>query len=135
MTTRHFSRIPALLVLPFLLILPLLTTAQQNPVQVEMIADVSEITPGDSFRAGVKITIEKDWHIYGEDPGLSGLPTKVEWSLPDGANAGSVQYPPTKPFTFLGEPGEGYTETVVLWSTIETSADLSEPLILETESS
>lgn len=135
MTTRHIFRVPALLVLPFLLFLPLLTTAQQNPVQVEMIADVSEIAPGDSFRAGVKITIENGWHIYGEDPGLSGLPTKVEWSLPDGATAGSVQYPPTKPFTFLGEPGEGYTETVILWSTIETSADLSEPLILETESS
>jgi len=135
MILRHLSYIPVFLILAFAQLLPTTAVAQENPVQVVMIADVTEIKPGDSFRAGVKITIERGWHIYGEDPGLSGLPTKVAWTLPEGASAGPVEYPPTKPFTFLGELGQGYTETVVLWSTIQTNVDLSEPLLLEAESS
>jgi thiol:disulfide interchange protein len=102
----------------------------QEVVRVALITDSSVVRPGDSFRAGVLITIEEGWHIYGEDPGLTGLPTTVEWDLPVGVTAGPLQYPPTIPFDFLGETSEGYENAVVLWSLIETAVDLEGPLEL-----
>lgn len=131
MISRRIHRLWPLLALFF----PFLAHAAEDPVQVEVIADVAEISPGDSFRAGVKITVADGWHIYGKEPGLTGLPTKVAWDLPDGMTAGPVQYPATKPFTFLGEPGQGYKGTVVLWSTIETDENLGESLTLDATAS
>lgn len=130
-----FRLLPVLFLLPLSFLTSSAVQAQQDQVRAELIADVSEIRPGDSFRAGVRFTIADGWHIYGEDPGLTGLPTKIDWQLPDGASAGPVHYPPTVPFLFLGEPGDGYTETVVLWSTIQTSPDLTDTLTIEATAS
>jgi thiol:disulfide interchange protein DsbD len=99
-------------------------------LRVALITDSAQVRAGDSFRVGVLITIEEGWYIYGEDPGLTGLPTTVEWELPEGVTAGPVQYPPTVSFDFLGETSDGYKNSVVLWSEIETPLGWEGPLEL-----
>jgi thiol:disulfide interchange protein len=112
-----------------------LIAESREPVRVELISEATQVRPGDSFRAGVRLQIEEGWHVYGRDPGLSGLPTEVAWHLPDGVTAGDLQYPPTVPFEFMGEEGDGYEGTVVLWSLIETTSDLEGPIELRATAS
>ena len=53
-------------------------------VKATLVADVSSIQPGQRFRLGVLYRIEPGWHIYWKYPGDSGIPTKIEWQLPQG---------------------------------------------------
>lgn len=122
-------------ILPFLLFASPFAQAAGEKVQAEILSEALEVRPGDSFRVGVKLTIADGWHIYGEDPGESGLPTELTWNLPEGVTAGPVQYPPTVPFEFLGEKGQGYQNEVILWSLIEVSQDFEGPIPLAAEAS
>jgi thiol:disulfide interchange protein DsbD len=62
-------------------------------VSVQALADRGRVGPGESVRLAVVLNVDKEWHIYWRNPGLSGLPTKIEWSGPAGARFGRVQFP------------------------------------------
>src|SRR5580658_1441092 len=84
-------------------------------VQVELLADVSAVQPGKPFWLGVKLTIDPGWHVYWKNPGDSGLPTRVKFSLPDGFTAGALEFPTPSRFVL---PGNivcfGYENSVLL---------------------
>ncbi len=42
---------------------------------------------------GLRLEHQPHWHTYWKNPGDSGLPTKLEWTLPPGVQAGEVQWP------------------------------------------
>ena len=65
----------------------------QDPVKLELLSDVSAIEPGASFKVAVRAEIDEGWHIYWNNPGESGLPTLVTWTLPEGFEAGPLNYP------------------------------------------
>ncbi len=84
----------------FALLAPILTwlaftssARAQDPVQLELLSDVVAVEPGGTFKLAVRAQIEPGWHIYWTNPGDSGLPTLVEWTAPDGFEAGALQYP------------------------------------------
>ena len=108
---------------------PATSTAQQyngkELVKATLIADVSSIQPGQKFRLGVLYRIEPGWHIYWKYPGDSGIPTKIEWQLPQGFKVQDLQWPlPVRE----KEPGDlevfGYTSDVLLFANVEAPAAL-----------
>ncbi len=89
-------------------------------VTAELIAEHASVQPGGRTRIGVHFDIEEGWHIYAEDPGDAGLPTKVAWSIPQGVTISPLRWPlPEK----LVDPGDihtnGYMGSVVLLSTLK----------------
>ncbi len=96
--------------------------ASQN-VKVELLAEQSGIQPGSPFTVGVRFELEPDWHIYWYNmgPGV-GLPTEVEWELPEGFTAGPLQWP--APDRFITPAGDedlisyGYHDEVMLMAVI-----------------
>lgn len=59
-----------------------------------LLADTKAIEPGLPFRVGVLFTMEPEWHIYWRSPGGEvGLPTTINWTLPEGFKAGEIQWP------------------------------------------
>ena len=91
---------------------PVVTTPQ---VRAELVAHAPEgVTPGKPLWLGLKIEHQRDWHTYWKNPGDSGLPTKLNFTLPDGMLAGLVQWPtpsrlPTGPLM-----NYGYADTLLL---------------------
>jgi thiol:disulfide interchange protein DsbD len=86
-----------------------------EPVQVDLLADVTTIKPGSPFTIGVHFKMKPGWHIYWQNPGDSGLPTSIEWTLPKGFTVGPVQWPIPKRFNQPGNiVGYGYTDSVLL---------------------
>ena len=94
-------------------------------VKATLMADVSSIQPGQRFRLGVLYRIEPGWHIYWKYPGDSGIPTKIEWQLPQGFTIRDLRWPlPLRE----KEPGDlevfAYTSEVLLFADVEAPATL-----------
>ena len=105
-------------------------------VKATLISDVNSIKPGQKFRLGVLYRIEPGWHIYWRYPGDSGIPTKIEWQVPDGFKVQDLQWPlPLRD----KEPGDlevfDYSSEVLLFAQVEAPASLPPgPLTIQAKS-
>lgn len=63
-------------------------------VRVELVADRAKIHPGEHFTLAAKLGVTPGWHIYwGENPGDSGVPTRLEIEAPKEFVIGAPQFP------------------------------------------
>jgi thiol:disulfide interchange protein DsbD len=72
--------------------------AQEAPngeqlTQRALLADTAAVEAGKPFYAGFHFKIADTWHTYWQIPGSVGFPFKVTWTLPDGWQAGPVEFP------------------------------------------
>ena len=70
--------------------------------KVELLADVSEIVPGETFHLGLRFELEPHWHVYWKNPGASGLAPEVDWDLPEGFEVGAMEFPRPERFELSG---------------------------------
>lgn len=93
------------------------------PVTAELV--MLQDTEGTRW-VGVHFKIEAGWHIYGKDPGDSGLPTRLDWKVHKSIPLSEVYYPPTQRFS---DPGNivthGYTNETLLLSNVLLSKKTS----------
>lgn len=66
---------------------------KEDHVRVRLVPDVNAIVPGKPFTMAVELIMDPGWHTYWEFGGDSGLPTSISWNLPEGFQAGPVQWP------------------------------------------
>ncbi|MGD0387852.1 MAG: protein-disulfide reductase DsbD domain-containing protein [Tepidisphaeraceae bacterium] len=94
-------------------------------VQAELLANASAVQPGKPFWLGVRLSIDPGWHVYWKNPGDAGLPTRVNFSLPDGFTAGPLEFPTPRRFV---QPGNivafGYEDSVMLLTKITPPPNL-----------
>ncbi len=106
--------------------MPLQILKGETLVKATLIADTSAIVPGRDFQVGLLLEMAPGWHTYWEYSGDAGFPTSVQWSLPAGFRAGTIQWP--TPEAKL-EPGDiqtyAYGDRVLLMSTITPALDAS----------
>ena len=62
-------------------------------VDATLLLSHSVAKPGDTITAALKLDHGPGWHTYWRNPGDSGLPTNIEWELPEGVSAGEIQWP------------------------------------------
>src|ERR1043165_8740301 len=94
-------------------------------VKAQLVADTNAVVPGKPFTAGLLLHMVPNWHTYWKFPGDAGIPTEINWKLPDGWKVGEIQWPiPLK----LSEPGDiqiyGYHDDVLLLQEITPPASL-----------
>ena len=69
-------------------------------LRVQLVAATESVVPGKPVSIGIRFQIDPDWHIYWKNPGDSGEPPSVRWSLPGGITAGPIRWPvPIRVFT------------------------------------
>jgi thiol:disulfide interchange protein/DsbC/DsbD-like thiol-disulfide interchange protein len=100
------------------------STAVANHVAPGLIAETRNVVPGRPLQVALRQKIESGWHTYWSNPGESGLPTTLDWSLPRGFNAGPIAWPTPKRFTVGPVVGYGYKDEVLLPVTIDVPSDL-----------
>lgn len=86
-------------------------SVRDRHVEAELVAEPVSIQPGRPFWVGLRLLHDEHWHTYWQNPGDSGLATKLQWTLPDGFSAGAIQWPypefiPTPPLATFGYEGE-----------------------------
>lgn len=92
---------------------------------VSLIAQSKTATPGQKLQVALVQKIEKGWHTYWVNPGDSGLPTTIDWSLPAGFTAGDIGWPAPKRIPFGPLVSYGYEDQVVLPVMISVPADVA----------
>ena len=63
---------------------------------------------------GLQLTHQSGWHSYWRNPGDSGLPTQLQWTLPVGVMAGDIQWPSPQRLPLGPLVNYGYEGTVLL---------------------
>lgn len=86
-------------------------TAKTKYLEVSLVSERSAIAPGQTFMVAFVQRIQPGWHTYWLNPGDSGEPTRIEWTLPKGFTAGGIIWPvpdriPVGPLANYGFPGE-----------------------------
>merc|ERR1711916_134321 len=71
-------------------------SAQAEPTDsghamVELIADHSDVTPGQTLRAALVLELDPHWHVYWKNPGDSGLPSEILWQDTSDTGIGDFQ--------------------------------------------
>ncbi len=97
-------------------------TGSSKHVRATLAPEVASIQPGRPFWVGLRLEMEKDWHTYWKNPGDSGLPTRIRWTLPEGFRAGDIRWP--APHRFPTDPlmSYGYADEVWLLTEIRPPA-------------
>jgi thiol:disulfide interchange protein/DsbC/DsbD-like thiol-disulfide interchange protein len=126
-----FSRIPARAASAALLLAACLATtgAHSAPlvktehVEAQLVSDQSSAQPGKPILVGLKLRMAEHWHTYWKNPGDSGLPTRIQWSLPPGWKASAIEWPYPSPLPVGPLMNYGYEDDVVLLSHLTPPAD------------
>jgi thiol:disulfide interchange protein DsbD len=91
---------------------------------VDLVSKQESIQPGRSITLGLHFRLEKGWHIYWVNPGDSGEPLRLEWTLPDGLLAGTIEWPAPRRLPTPPLMDYGYEDEVLLPIVVETTSGL-----------
>ncbi|MCZ8113092.1 MAG: protein-disulfide reductase DsbD family protein [Rubrivivax sp.] len=84
-------------------------------VRAELVAHAPEgLQGGKAAWLGLKIEHKPHWHTYWKNPGDSGLPTTLSWTLPAGASAGAIEWPTPRRLPIGPLMNFGYEGTLLL---------------------
>lgn len=92
-------------------------------VQARLIAEHDEVAPGATLTVALEENIRPQWHTYWRNPGDAGAPTEIKWTLPDGWQAGSIQWPYPKELPVGPLMDYGYEGKLWLLSDLKLPAD------------
>lgn len=109
---------------------PAAMTEASSAVKTTLLYDRTALQPPPNAetpagRIGVRFQIAPGWHIYWRNTGQAGLPTRIDWELPEDWKASQLRWP--TPYKIVEQGGiitYGYTNEVLLF------ADLFPPLVI-----
>ncbi|OWQ85164.1 hypothetical protein CDN99_23335 [Roseateles aquatilis] len=99
--------------------------ASTDEVRVRLIAASSRVSPGQTLLLALEQRIAPHWHTYWKNPGDSGQPTSIEWTLPAGATAGEILWPAPKRFDVGPITNYGYEDQALLLTEVHLPQDLT----------
>jgi thiol:disulfide interchange protein len=82
--------------------------APTDPVVAQLVPEFGVVAPGTTLWVDLHLDIAPGWHTYWRNPGDSGLPTEIAWTLPSGFAAGDIVWPAPERFVSGGIGNYGY---------------------------
>lgn len=92
-------------------------------VTASLVAEGSSVQPGERIWLGLHMDIRPGWHVYWRNPGDSGLPPVVDWTVPAGAVLGELLFPLPERIPFGPLVNYGYGNTVLFPVALDVPAD------------
>ena len=84
-------------------------------VRAELVAYAPQgVAAGQPLWLGLQIAHQPGWHTYWKNPGDSGLPTELRWTLPAGVDVGDIAWPVPQKLRVEQMANYGYEGTVLL---------------------
>lgn len=91
-------------------------------VDVSIYSNVKQIQIGSDFYVAIKLSVADEWHVYWKNPGDSGLPTEVKWTLPKGVESvGPMIWQVPEKIEWSGMVNYGFEHDVYLIQKFKTS--------------
>src|SRR5215471_15229066 len=101
------------------------SVVKTDNVRAELISEVAEVQAGEPFWVALRQTMRPHWHTYWKNPGDSGLPTEINWTLPAGAKAEPIVWPVPTLIDVSGVINYGLQDDVLLMVRITPPAYLT----------
>jgi thiol:disulfide interchange protein DsbD len=106
------------------------TVVSTPRVRAELVAQAPQgVAPGQPLWLGLQITHQPGWHTYWKNPGDSGLPTELTWTLPEGVDVGDIAWPVPQKIRVDRMANYGYDGTVLLPVALQLSPSFKPPLL------
>ena len=100
------------------LLLALLSVAlaaqNRSNASAQIVVDSYSLEINQIIPIGILIELENNWHIYWRNPGDSGMPTSIDFNLPDGITISEIKWPAPKAFEYDGLASYGYEKQLLL---------------------
>lgn len=74
-------------------LLPATAMAFDNRVDAQLISETDRLSPGGSSKIALKLSPQSGWHVYWSNPGDSGMPPRITWTLPPNVRVGQLRHP------------------------------------------
>ncbi len=101
---------------------PVGQTFQTPQVKATLLAEAPNgIEAGKTLWLGLEMVHQPEWHTYWRNPGDSGLPTVLQWKLPEGLVAGNLIWPVPRRIPIGPLANFGYEDTLLLVTPIQVS--------------
>lgn len=103
------------------------SAAAREPAKTraELLLGSQSAAPGSSVVVGLKLTMAPGWHTYWRNPGESGTATTIQWTLPDGIQAGALEGPPPEKLVISDLVTLAYHDSVVLLTSLTLAPTLA----------
>ena len=76
--------------------------------EAALVADADAVEAGTTLDVALRLDLDEGWHSYWINPGDSGLPVEVAWTLPQGVTAGPLRFPYPERIDVEGLTSYGY---------------------------
>lgn len=99
-------------------------------VRASLVAEPAAVAGGTPFMLAVHMRLKQGWHVYWRNPGDSGLPPEVTWTLPAGFGNGAIRWPAPHRIPIATLMNYGYEDEVTLLVPVTPppSLDPAEPV-------
>lgn len=99
-----------------------------DQVRAELLVHAPQgIRAGQTFWLGLHLQHQPHWHTYWQNPGDSGLPTRLQWQLPAGWQAGEIAWPLPKKIPIGTLANYGYEDSLLLAVPVTPAPDFKFP--------
>ena len=89
-------------------------SASSRNVRATLLSEAASIQPGRPFWLGLRLEMQPGWHVYWKQPGDSGLPPRLKWTLPPEFTAKDIVFPYPHRFATGTLASYGYSGEVLL---------------------
>lgn len=121
----------------FFAALMLIAAAERAPAQTgaaplvraALVTERAAVKPGETVTVALRQTMTPGWHTYWLNPGDSGEPTTITWTLPPGFTAGPLQWPLPEAIPIGPLVNYGYAGDVLLLTHIKIPQDVAGPSV------
>lgn len=104
-------------------------------VEAELVAHAPEGVDVDApVWVGLLLKHQPDWHSYWKNPGDSGLPTQLNWTLPAGIEAGDIAWPVPQKIRLGNLANYGYEGQVLLSAPLFVTPNFKPPVFASASS-
>jgi len=88
------------------------------------VAERTALVPGAAATVALRLKMADGWHTYWRNPGDSGLPTTIAWTLPPGVTAEPIAWPAPRALPVGPLVNYGYEGEVLLLSELLVGSDV-----------
>lgn len=97
--------------------------------EARLVTAARAIVPGETLTVGFLLDPKPGFHTYWRGPGVVGVATQLEWSLPEKFVAGEILWPIPIKTDMAGIVANGYEEEVILLTDIQCPAPIEGDMV------
>lgn len=98
-------------------------------IRAELVAHAPDgVQTGKTFWLGLQLQHAREWHTYWRNPGDSGLPTQLEFTLPPGLEVGPVIWPLPKKLSAGTLTNYGFDGDALLALAVQVTSSYRAPI-------